>query len=137
MTPASLRPTALALALAVLATPALADGDPAAGERAFRQCAACHQLAEGQHRVGPSLHGLFGREAGTADGFRYSPDVVAAGEAGLVWEHDTLLAYLDNPTEFLKEALDKPRVSTRMPNRYPDEQMRRDIIAYLEQELGG
>lgn len=126
----------LGLVLALAGGEALATGDPAAGERNFRQCAACHQLAEGQRRVGPSLHGMFGRTAGTVDGFRFSPDLVAAGEAGVLWDEDTLMAYLENPTEFLKEVLDKPRVSTRMPNRYPNEQFRADVIAYLQQELG-
>ncbi len=118
------------------AVEAMAEGDPAAGERAFRQCAACHTL-DGAHRVGPSLQGIFGRTAGTADGFRYSPDVVAAGEAGVVWDAETIFNYLENPPEFLKAATGKDRVQTRMPNRYPDAQMREDIIAYLEQEVGG
>ncbi len=120
----------------LIAAMAAAEGDPAAGERAFRQCAACHTL-DGTHRVGPSLAGIFGRTAGTADGFRYSPDIVAAGEAGVVWDAETIFTYLDNPTEFLKAATGKDRIQTRMPNRYPDEGMRRDIIAYLEQEVGG
>ena len=119
-----------------IAAGAAAEGDPAAGERAFRQCAACHTL-DGSHRVGPSLQGIFGRTAGTADGFRYSPDIVAAGEAGLVWDAETIFTYLENPPEFLKEATGKDRVQTRMPNRYPDAQMREDIIAYLEQDVGG
>ncbi len=115
---------------------ALAEGDPAAGERAFRQCGACHTL-DGSHRVGPSLQGIFGRQAGTAEGFRYSPDMVATGEAGVVWDAENLFTYLDNPAEFLKEATGKDRVQTRMPNRYPDETVRRDIIAYLQQTAGG
>jgi cytochrome c len=113
---------------------ALADeGDPVAGERMFRQCGACHQLGEGQHRVGPSLHGVLGRQAGTAEGFRYSPDLVALGEVGVVWDEELLDEYLEDPVEFLKEMLGKPRVATRMPNKFPREQMRRDIIAYLVQ----
>lgn len=122
--------------MSLAAGSALAEGDPAAGERAFRQCGACHTL-DGSHRVGPSLQGIFGRQAGTAESFRYSPDMVAAGEAGVVWDADNLFTYLDNPAEFLKEATGKDRVQTRMPNRYPDETVRRDIIAYLEQAAGG
>lgn len=127
----------IGLALTCASGATLAEGDPAAGQRVFGQCAACHQLAEGQHRVGPSLYGLFGRTAGTVEGFRYSPDVVALGaEAGVVWDEDTLMEYLENPVVFIQTKLDKPRVNTRMPNRYPPEKMRQDVIAYLLQELG-
>lgn len=121
---------------ALLASTALAEGDPTAGERAFRQCGACHTL-DGSHRVGPTLQGIFGRTAGAAEGFRYSPDVVALGEAGVIWEDENLIVYLDNPTEFIKQTLGKDRAQTRMPNRYPDQQMRRDIVAYLKAAAGG
>lgn len=126
----------LCLAVALTGGQALAEGDPEAGERNFRQCAACHQLDEGVHRVGPSLNGVFGRQAGTAEGFNYSPDLVAAGEAGIVWNEETLFDYLENPQEFLEKVLNKERVSIRMLNRYPKEDFRRDIIAYLKQESG-
>ena len=46
-----------------------AEGDANQGKRVFQRCKACHALRPGQHRVGPSLHGVFGREAGSADGF--------------------------------------------------------------------
>jgi cytochrome c len=124
----------MALALALAGGQVRADeGDPARGERNFRQCAACHQLGEGQHRVGPSLHGLFGRTAGTVEGFRYSADVGALGEAGVVWDEETLDDYLEDPVEFIRGKLEKPRVTTRMPNKYPREDFRRDVIAYLKQ----
>src|SRR3954470_13849482 len=48
-------------------------GDPQNGARAFRACVACHSLASGQHRTGPSLAGVFGRKAGTAEGFPATP----------------------------------------------------------------
>ena len=37
------------------------EGDPAAGERVFTQCRACHQVGEtARNLVGPQLNGLFG-----------------------------------------------------------------------------
>ena len=37
----------------------LAQGDPAAGEKVFRKCKACHTVEEdGPSRVGPNLYGL-------------------------------------------------------------------------------
>lgn len=47
-----------------------AAGDPKAGAQVFQACAACHTLEPGVHRTGPSLAGVFGRKAGTAEGFR-------------------------------------------------------------------
>ncbi len=87
---------ALTLSLAAL-TPAVAQ-DVARGEQVFRVCAACHALVEGQNRVGPSLYGLFGRTAGTVEGFRYSP---ANANSGVVWSAETLEPYLENPRTFM------------------------------------
>lgn len=100
-------------------------GDPEAGKSAFQQCQACHTLKEGGgHRVGPNLHGVFGREAGTADGFgRYSP---AMKEAELVWNADTLGKYLAAPQEFMP--------GTQMPFAgVKDEETLRDLLAYLKE----
>ena len=74
---------------------ALADGH---GERLFNQCKACHVLDAGVNRVGPSLANLKGRTAGTVDGFRYSP---ALANSGIVWEEDTLKAYLADPRGYI------------------------------------
>ena len=59
-----------ASALVVLAwsgAAALAEGDPAAGEKTFKKCKACHVVDSDKHRVGPSLKGVFGRTPGTAE----------------------------------------------------------------------
>lgn len=123
-----LRTAALsASALVILGTfslPAAAEGDAGNGAKVFRACAACHTTDEGAgHRVGPNLHGLFGRASGTAEGFRFSP---AMKDAGIVWSADTLKQYLANPRSFIP--------GNRMPFAgLPKEQDREDLIAYLEQ----
>jgi cytochrome c len=58
-------------------------------------------------RTGPNLYGVVGRQAGSVEGFRYRPDIVAAGEAGLVWDQESLTAYLQDPGGFLSETLGK------------------------------
>ena len=40
---------------------------------------------------------MIGRTAGTGEGFNYSDAMVEAGEGGLVWNDETLHAYLENP----------------------------------------
>jgi cytochrome c2 len=55
-----------ALTLAAFASPSLAEGDVASGQKVFNKCKACHAVGEGaKNRVGPHLNELFGRTAGT------------------------------------------------------------------------
>lgn len=87
-------------AATLLAGPAAADD----GEKAFKKnrCASCHKVT-GKHAVGPSLKGVIGRKAGTAEGFkRYSKNMKAAGEKGLVWTEENIDKFITNPKAFLK-----------------------------------
>lgn len=78
-----------------------ASADPAlidAGEGAFRQCSACHQVgANAANRSGPQLNGILGRTIGSVDGFRYSSVLSDAGATGEVWTADALAAFLTDP----------------------------------------
>jgi cytochrome c len=116
------------LALLVATDRIEAAGDPEAGARLFRTCAACHTLEPGAHRTGPSLAGVFGRKAGTAEGFhRYSD---ALRSADLVWREDTLNGFLADPQAFLP--------GNRMTFRgIADAQGRADVIAYLQTATAG
>ena len=76
----------------------VADADPAAGERTFRQCAACHTPDKGgQNRVGPNLWGVFGADIGSHEGFNYS-DALTSIDG--IWTVEKLNAYLENPRGF-------------------------------------
>ncbi len=76
--------------------------DAAAGEKVFAKCKACHVVDADTNKIGPSLKGVVGRTAGTHEGFRYSPAMVAAGESGIVWNDETLAAYLRDPKGYIK-----------------------------------
>jgi len=96
----------LAAACLFITTPsfALANGHAAEGERLFRtlRCLGCHEIGpEGRNKVGPHLNEIIGRPAASIEGFRYSHTMVAQAEAGLVWQEDTLRAFLANPSEFI------------------------------------
>lgn len=122
----------LALAFTGLAAaPALAQDDLAAeGEQVFKRCAACHQVGpEAKNRVGPELNGIIGRTAGTLEGFSYSKAMVEAGAGGLVWDEETLDAYLANPKGMVK--------GTKMAFAgLKSEEDRQAVIAYLAAQGG-
>lgn len=99
--------------------------DHARGEQVFMKCQPCHTaVAGGPHIVGPNLHGVIGRKAGTASGFNYSH---AFREAGFTWDRAKLDQYLEDPAAFVG--------SNWMPfaglKRSED---RQDIICFLEEQ---
>ncbi len=112
--------TLLGLAVTNFASAASEDD----GARAFRPCAACHSLEPGQHLTGPSLAGLFGRKAGTIDGFtRYSS---ALEDADVVWNEETLDTWLANPQALI------PGNLMGFPG-IEDQRVRDDLIAFLKE----
>lgn len=120
---------ALVLWSAVAGTmPAAAEssGDPASGQGIFdAKCKACHQIGEeAKHRIGPYLNDIFGRTAGSAPDFKYSKAMTLAGTEGLVWDHETLAAYVESPKALV--------TGTKM--NFPgikDEAERADLLAFL------
>ncbi|SPO25546.1 probable CYTOCHROME C [Ustilago trichophora] len=76
------------------------DGDAKKGAGLFKtRCAQCHTLGAGEpNKVGPNLHGLFGRKSGTVDGFSYTQANI---NAGITWNEETLFEYLENPKKYI------------------------------------
>lgn len=99
-TPLPLAALAMGLSLAMAAPVHAAD--PAAGKKVYRKCQACHVLNKPTNRVGPHLQGIFGRTAGSLEGFKYSKAMKKAGADGLVWNDETMTAYLKKPRSFIK-----------------------------------
>ena len=98
--------TILAVALILTglsAAPVLAqEGDATAGKKVFNRCRACHDVGEGaKNKIGPHLNDLYGRAAGGLEDYNYSPVVKTAGAEGLVWNDETLAAYLADPRGML------------------------------------
>jgi cytochrome c2 len=53
------------------------------------RCAQCHNLAAAEgNKIGPNLHGLFGRKTGQVEGFSYTD---ANKQKGVTWKEDTLV----------------------------------------------
>lgn len=72
------------------------------GRKIFRKCESCHTFKAEVHRFGPSLSGVFGREAGRAPGYTYSSAMIAAQVDGLRWSEKALDEFLTKPARYLK-----------------------------------
>ena len=105
----------------------VAGADVKRGKTLFLQCRACHSLAEGEpHKVGPNLHGVFGRKAGLAPGFAYSE---ALTNAEIVWTPRSLNEWLARPSDYLPG-------NQMVFIGVKEAQDRANLIAYLQQETG-
>lgn len=103
----------------------LTEEDMAAGERAARVCASCHQLERDRNAVGPHLVGVGGRLAGSVDGFRYSDALQTLNADGVVWNAEELDAWLAGPSDYAP--------GTRMNFQVDDPEDRRLISGWLAQ----
>lgn len=120
------------LALFLSAGVASADGDVEKGEKFFKKCKQCHSLEEGKKKIGPSLYQIVGKTAGTEDGYKFSSSYVEAGEKGLVWTEENLIAYLENPKKWLAAFLEVKKVKSKMVVKYKKEKDRKNVVAYLK-----
>jgi cytochrome c len=118
------RSAILAVLLGVAAVAPAAAADAGRGKDLYEsRCGGCHSLDA--NRVGPAHRGVFGRTAGTAPEFNYSP---AVKKSGVVWNDQTLDAWLTNPQALIP--------GQRMNFRIALPADRADIIAYLRQQSG-
>lgn len=79
--------------------PVQAQSDLAkAGKRVFNKCRACHVVEKEQNKIGPTLHGVIGRKAGTVEGFNYSD---AMRESDVTWTEETIAEYLADPKGYI------------------------------------
>lgn len=135
--------TILACAAALLAAPAFADGhatgDAAAGEAAFSQCQTCHVvkndedevLAGRNARTGPNLYALPGRAAASIEGFRYGDGIIEAGEGGLVWSEEEFVAYVQDPTAYLREVTGNSKARSKMTYKVRAEEDAVNLWAFI------
>ena len=118
----------LTILAAVFAALALSAGnasaaDAAKGKKVYNKCKACHALKAGKNKVGPTLHGLFGRKAATVPNFKYSK---AMKTSGVTWDEESLRAYLKKPRKFIK--------GTRMAFAGIKKEKQMDnLVAYLKE----
>lgn len=131
--------TVLALTLAL---PAAAQdaGDPAAGEKEYNKCKACHMVQDDAGtdivkggKTGPNLYGIVGREIAAVEDFKYGEGILELKEKfpGGVWDAEALTAYLTDPTAYLKEHTGDDAAKSKMTFKLAKNQA--DVIAFLAQ----
>nr|WP_295884421.1 c-type cytochrome [uncultured Devosia sp.] len=77
---------------------ALAQGDAVLGEQNFvERCAMCHSIGGQEPKNGPDLTDIIDRPAASLDGFAYSDAMLEAGQAGVVWDVETLAKFIAKP----------------------------------------
>ena len=119
-----MRSFALVLPVLILGIGTASAQDVANGEKVFAQCRACHQVGPtAKNAVGPVLNGLFGRPAGSVEGYNYS---AANKNSGITWDEATFREYIKDP---------KAKVpGTKMVYAgLKDEKRIADLAAYLKQ----
>lgn len=116
---------ALLVVLGLVGTAASAQaGDPAAGQKIFARCAACHAVGpDAKNKIGPQLNGIVGRKAATAPGFIYS---AAMSNSKITWTKAQLDTYLAAPMKVVPG-------TKMMFMGLPQAKDRADVIAYLAQ----
>ncbi len=120
----SMMTIAAGVVFAALTGSALAAGDPAAGEKIFAKCKACHQIGEGaKNAVAPELNGIDGRKAGSVEGYNYSEPMKSSG---ITWNEASFKEFVKNP---------KAKVpGTKMIFQgLPTEKDQDDVWAYISQ----
>lgn len=117
--------SSLVLAVLALATvPAAAEQEEGDGKVAFNNaCRTCHSFKEGDNRLGPSLHGIVGRKAGSIDGFAFSS---AMKNSGITWDEANLDKFIANPDNVVHGNAMKPF------GGISDASERAKIVSYLK-----
>jgi cytochrome c len=113
----------LAGALVLSGSAALAQGDPENGEKVFNKCKVCHVADEETNKIGPTLVGIFGRPAGSVEGFKYSD---AMKESGVTWNEETVAAYVADPKGYIQGN------KMAFPGLKKEQEIA-DLIAYLQE----
>jgi cytochrome c len=90
-------------------------------------CRTCHTLKEGDNRLGPNLHKIVGRKAGSLGDYEYSG---AMKNAGLVWDKAALDKFIASPDQVVSGHKMKPYGGLSSADD------RAKIVAYLEENAG-
>ena len=113
----------LGLASVLVVAQSWAAGDAKKGADVFaEECGDCHSVVAGKQKKAPSLHGVFGRKAGTVAEFSgYSEPMK---QSGITWTPEKVDAYITHPKKVVPAGKMKY-------DGLDDAAARADVIAYL------
>lgn len=102
--------------------PAYSQGDVAKGKTYYEQeCEQCHKLQIGYNEKGPHLVNIYGANVAVLTDYQYTDSLK---NSQIIWSSEMLDSYIADPQKTVN--------GTRMRSEpINDEQMRKDIIAYL------
>ena len=115
-------------------------GDAEAGATVFeRQCVACHvvvndageTLAGRNAQTGPNLYNVTNRGIGVIEDFRYSDAILALKDAGEQWTEEHFVAYVQDPTGWLRVITEDNRARGKMAFQLRSEEDAANVYAYL------
>ena len=114
----------LAALLALLVSPVIAGED---GQAAFNNhCRTCHSTKQGDNRLGPSLHRIYGAKAGASPGYgNYSQGLVSSA---VTWDETTLDRFIANPDQVI------PNNNMKPFKGIGDAAVRKQIIEFLKSQ---
>lgn len=115
---------AVVLMLSACFSKATFAADTTSGEQLFNNnCRTCHSWKEGDNRLGPTLHGVVGRKAGSIEGFTYSQSMK---QANLTWDEATLDKFIASPDSVFQNNNMKPFTGIA------DQATRQKIIEFMK-----
>jgi cytochrome c len=99
------------------------------GQTAFNtHCRTCHSVKEGDNRLGPSLHKIYGAKAGASGYGTYSQGLASSA---VTWDEKTLDRFIENPDQVVSNNNMKPYKGIG------DQAIRKQIVEYLKSQSGG
>ncbi|MGX1349086.1 cytochrome c [Bradyrhizobium elkanii] len=110
--------------MSLASSPSHGQDAGASGEQAFNNsCRTCHTVKDGDNRVGPNLHNVVGRKAGSVANFPYSE---AMKSSDIVWDESQLLRFIEDPEAVVSGNGMKPYTGVRSAED------RARIVAFLK-----
>lgn len=87
-------------------------------------CRTCHSVKEGDNRLGPSLHNIYGAKAGASSSYaNYSQGMKSSG---VTWDDATLDKFIENPDQVI------PNNNMKPYKGIGDQAVRKQIVDFLK-----
>ena len=89
-------------------------------------CRTCHSVKEGDNRLGPSLHKVYGAKAGSSAAYAgYSQGLKSSG---ITWDEATLDKFIENPEQVI------PNNNMKPYKGIGDAAVRKQILDFLKSQ---